>query len=415
MKHLFLLFCSSWATTICGQADVFELYQRSGQFYNTQAYHSFISTTDSLLSQVRNPDLLIRMSVAHQQIGNDKIALDYLQELGQLRVCVDIDTFSAFNSLVGLTRFKKIGKKLRRNCEPVNNSSLAFQLPEKKLIPEGIASHPSTGTFYLGSLAQRKVTTYNSAQGGRDLIKTGQDGLWSVLGMKVDPQRQALWLCSATEVDPAHEDAGLFGFDLEDGSLIQKILLPETDQAHLFNDLVITASKIYLTDSKAGKVWTWSRGETTLDALSTQKDFVYPNGIAIDPSHRYLFVADAIGIRRIDLVDQTETSLTSKPKAHLNGIDGLYFHENSLIAIQTAGQGTTRVVRFHLNKRLDGIRKMKILQTEHPEFVIPTTGTIYQGSFYYIANSHLRNLQPNGTIVREEELQGTKVFKIELQ
>lgn len=355
------------------------------------------------------------MSVAHQQIGNDKIALDYLQELGQLRVCVDIDTFSAFKSLVGLTRFKKIGKKLRRNCEPVNNSSLAFQLSEKKLIPEGIASHPSTGTFYLGSLAQRKVTTYNSAQGGRDLIKTGQDGLWSVLGMKVDPQRQALWLCSATEVDPVHEDAGLFGFDLEDGSLIQKILLPETDQAHLFNDLVITASKIYLTDSKAGKVWTWSRGETTLDALSTQKDFVYPNGIAIDPSHRYLFVADAIGIRRIDLVDQTETSLTSKPKAHLNGIDGLYFHENSLIAIQTAGQGTTRVVRFHLNKRLDGIRKMKILQTEHPEFVIPTTGTIYQGSFYYIANSHLRNLQPNGTIVREEELLGTKVFKIELQ
>ncbi len=415
MKQLFFLLCFSWATTIWGQVNVFDLYQRSGQFYQTEAYPAFISTTDTLLKQVRNPDLLLRMAVAHQQVGNSKIAIEYLQELAQLKICVDIDTFSVFTPLEGLTRFKKTSKKLRRNCEPINSSSLAFQLAEKTLIPEGLACHPSTGTFYLGSLAQHKVVQCGTDQGGSDLIQSGQDGLWSVLGMKVDPQRQELWLCSATEVDAAHEDAGLFGFHLKDGSLVQKILLPETDQAHLFNDLVITESKIYLTDSKAGKVWNWSRGDNTLQALNTQRDFVYPNGIAIDPSQRYLFVADAIGIRRINLIDQTEISLAPKLMAHLNGIDGLYFYENSLIAIQTAGQGSTRVVRFYLNKRLDSIRKMKILQTEHPEFVIPTTGTIYQGHFYYIANSHLRSLQPDGTIVGEEKLQGTKVFRIELQ
>mgnify|MGYP001792799278 CR=1 FL=1 len=152
-------------------------------------------------------------------------------------------------------------------------------------------------------------------------------------------------------------------FRSRDGALIDKILLPETDQAHLFNDLVLAGPKIYLTDSKAGKVWIWSRGEKTLTTLATTKDFVYPNGIAMDPTQQYLFVADAIGIRRIDLNAQTETAMIARRPVHLNGIDGLYFYKNSLIAIQVAGQGSTRVVRFYLNKKLDTVRKMEILQT----------------------------------------------------
>lgn len=415
MKHLILLFISCWTPFLWAQNNVIELYQRSGQLYAAEDFTKFIATTDSLLTQVRSPGLLLRMAVVQQQIGEEKIAVRYLRELNKLKVCVEIDTFSVFEQLRSKKRYGRIKKAFQQNCAPINNSQLAFQLSDPKLVPEGMASDPASGDFYIGSLAKDKVVKYDREAGEQNFTESGQDGLWSVLGMKVDPTGKELWLCSATGADPAHQDAGLFGFHLENGALINKILLPETTEPHLFNDLVFAGQKIVLTDSDAGKLYEWTRGNQTVTELSTQTPLVYPNGIAITPDQRFIFVADVRGVRQIDLQTKTEKKLRTKIPAHLNGIDGLYFFDHSLIAVQNAGQGRTRIVRFHLNKKMDAVRKMEILQTAHPEFVLPTTGTLYNDHFYYIANSHLRNLQPDGSIIRPEELQGTKIFKIKLR
>lgn len=415
MKHLLLLFLSCWPTFLWGQANIIELYQRSGQFYASEDFNNFISTTDSLLAQLRNPDLLLRMAVVQHRIGEDKTAIRYLKELSKLKVCVEIDTFSVFDELRQQKRFNRIKKTFQQNCVPTNNSQLTFQLSDPTLIPEGVAIHPASGRFYLGSLAQDKVVQYHQDEGEKNFTESGQDGLWSVLGMKVDPTGKELWLCSATGADPAHQDAGLFGFRLENGTLIDKVLLPETTEPHLFNDLVFAGQKIILTDSDAGKVYEWIRGDQTVTELRTKTPLVYPNGIAIDDHQRFLFIADVLGIRQIDLQTKAEKKIRGKIPVHLNGIDGLYFFDRSLIAVQNAGQGKTRIVRFYLNKKMDTVTKMEILQSHHPAFVLPTTGTIANGRFYYIVNSHLRNLEPDGTILREEELEGTKIFQIDLQ
>ncbi|MBX2872056.1 MAG: hypothetical protein KTR30_08150 [Saprospiraceae bacterium] len=414
MKHLILLFIFGWTPFLWSQNNVIELYQHSGQLYASEDFARFIPTTDSLITQVRSPGLLLRMAIVQHRMGEDKIALRYLKELSNIKACVEIDTFSVFEDLKQQKRFRRIRKTFQQNCVPIHNSQLAFQLSDPKLIPEGIASHPTSGHFYIGSLAKNKVVKYHQDTGEQNFTESGQDGLWSVLGMKVDPTGKELWLCSATGADPAHQDAGLFGFHLEHGTLIDKVLLPETTEPHLFNDLVFAERKILLTDSEAGKIYEWIRGAQTVTELATQTPLVYPNGIAIDSDQRFLFVADLLGIRQINLQTRTEKKIRSKVPAHLNGIDGLYFFDRSLIAVQIAGQGRTRIVRFHLNKKMDAVRKMEILQTAHPEFVLPTTGTIYDGHFYYIANSHLRNLQPDGTLLRTAELKGTKVFKIKI-
>lgn len=415
MKHLVLLFFACWPPLLWGQANVIELYQRSGQYYASDDFARFISTTDSLITQVRSPGLLLRMAVVQHRMGEDKIAIRYLKELSKLKACVEIDTFSVLAELKHKKGFSRIRKTFQENCVPIRNSQLAFQLSDPKLIPEGIASHPVSGHFYIGSLAKNKVVEYHKDEGEQNFTESGQDGLWSVLGMKVDPTGKELWLCSATGADPAHQDAGLFGFDLEDGSLIDKVLLPETTEPHLFNDLVFAGQKIILTDSDAGRIYEWVRGEQTVTELPTATSLVYPNGVAIDLNQRFLFVADVLGIRQIDLHTKVEKKIRSKVPAHLNGIDGLYYFDRSLIAVQNAGQGRTRIVRFYLNKKMDTITKMEILQSHHPAFNLPTTGTIANGRFYYIVNSHLRNLEPDGTILRQAELEGTKIFQIDLQ
>jgi hypothetical protein len=93
----------------------------------------------------------------------------------------------------------------------------------------------------------------------------------------------------------------------------------------------------------------------------------------------------------------------------------MYFYNNSLIAIQDTGNGDDRIVRFYLDNRGQQIIKTEILQSFHPDFNIPTTGVIVKDEFYYIANSQLRNLQPDGSLTQAETLKKPLIKKLKLQ
>jgi len=65
------------------------------------------------------------------------------------------------------------------------------------------------------------------------------------------------------------------------------------------------------------------------------------------PQTTILFVADAIGIIRIDLIIH-HRDVNSGPHSTLAGADGLYWYNGSLIAIQN-GIGSPRIAAFKLS------------------------------------------------------------------
>src|SRR5688500_7256663 len=67
---------------------------------------------------------------------------------------------------------------------------------EKDVIPEGIAVDVATGTIYVSSIFLKKIIAINNDGSHRDFIKSGQDGFLEGLGMKVDAQKQWLWIVS---------------------------------------------------------------------------------------------------------------------------------------------------------------------------------------------------------------------------
>jgi hypothetical protein len=57
-----------------------------------------------------------------------------------------------------------------------------------------------------------------------------------------------------------------------------------------------------------------------------------------------------------------------------------------------------------------------VLQShDHPEFAEPTTGVIANGALHVIANSHVSQFQPDGTIKDAEKLKGTAVLAVPLK
>ncbi len=76
------------------------------------------------------------------------------------------------------------------------------------------------------------------------------------------------------------------------------------------------------------------------------------------------------------------------PHSTLAGVDGLYWHKGSLIAIQN-GIGTPRVAAFQLAKDGVHVSKTTILEYRSNLCVLPTTGALREDDFYYIANSQV--------------------------
>ncbi|MBL8149039.1 MAG: hypothetical protein JNN15_03825, partial [Blastocatellia bacterium] len=249
----------------------------------------------------------------------------------------------------------------------------------------------------------------------KDFAVEKQDGMWGVLGIKVDAKNRILWVNTAAgpELKPDDGSAALFKYDLKTRKMIKKYVLDnKSHQAHLFNDLVINSKgDIFLTDSLSGTIYTVTSDKDELEILINPGEFFYPNGITISSDEKYLFVADwRAGVSLIDIEAKKFAILPHPENITLAGIDGLYFYRNSLIAVQN-GSKPERVVRFFLSERLDRVESEKILEVNNPLFIVPTTGLMLGDNFYYIANSQLDNYK-DGQISSAEQLKPISILSI---
>lgn len=107
------------------------------------------------------------------------------------------------------------------------------------------------------------------------------------------------------------------------------------------------------------------------------------------------------------------TKVGYSEKHSLIGIDGLYWHEGDLIGVQN-GFKPNRIIRIKLNRTLDHVAELTVLESNHPQYEIPTTGVVARGSFYYIANSQLRKLNEREEIAPPEKLKEPIILALPL-
>ena len=301
----------------------------------------------------------------------------------------------------------------------VNNSLVAFTIPEKNLIPENLAYNPDDKCFYVGSTHQRKVVKVAPDGTVSDFVREAQDGQWMVVGIKIDSVRQHVWFCSSIgDVMKGYKDdfgkhTGIFKYDLKSGKLIKKYLVEKPGELHFFNDLVLNkAGDVFLTDMEGKAIYNIRASKDELEILCTPANFTDPNGICISPDEKTLFVSTDEGLTSVNIQSGTATLLKHEPSLKVNGIDGLYFYKNSLVAVQN---GADRVMQFYLNTGFTEITRSRIIEANHPYFAQnPTTGVIVGSTFYYIANSQFGSFDSNHQIFPKEKLYEVLILKAAL-
>lgn len=360
------------------------------------------------------------LAKAYAMNGRKTQCIEILDDLAVIGFDFKIEKDSGFVNVWKHSLVKDISARAMKNSS-VQSSSVAFTVPEKDLIPEGITYDPRRNVFYLSSIYKRKVTALLPDGSTFDFAGEASNGLLSTLGMRVDAARNQLWVLSTMQSTNArhraHNEIGksiVHRYDLGTKRLAQTYTLNDTVN-HMFNDLTILSNgDVYLTDSEEGSIYKIDAKQNRLQRWHKAERIYYPNGITVSPDQQYLFVAHWGGIARISVADTQTVEILLKAKSTLTGIDGLYFYDNGLIAVQNGAGPQSRIMRFELNKEWNAVTRAIILESDHPSHNIPTTGVIVGDELYYIANSQLQSFSSDGKIFPDGKLEPTYILKLPL-
>ncbi len=386
--------------------------QKAIDEYKAKNYPAFLENAERAVQTgpFRHPWLMYHLARAYSLNGKTFEASKLLNELADMGLGTDSAENDDFRSLRSTAEWADLSKRLAAVKSSLVRSQTAFTIPEPDLLPEGIAYDPKRRTFYLGSF-KSKIVSIDAAGRKNDFKASGQDGLLSVLGMKVDARRRLLWVCNNTRDGVAF----VHKYSLDSGRLIKKYTLDEKPIRHEVNDIAFNRrGDVYVTDSLGAAVYEIPADTDELRLLVKLEQGVYPNGIALSRNEEQLFVATFAGISLIDIDTKTRTELAHVENIALTGADGLYLYGNSLIAVQNANPSPDRVIRLFLNAEGNKVEKARVIESNHPLYALPTTGVIVGDNFFYIANTQLNSVGAGGNISPSTKLRDLILLNVNL-
>ena len=393
-------------------------YGKASEAYRQNNLKEFLDNTKQCY-RIRPNSYTIQYNLAcAYSLSKDSIsALKLLHRMADVGFAPDIVSDSDFDFIRNSPGYAKLLKQFDTNKAPVINSELAFEIPEKDVIPEGICYDPVDKAFYLGSIFKSKILKIDSNGVITDFIKEKEHGFVTVLGMAVDAKRRILWAVSS--YDYYHKNipkeklgiSGIYKINIKDGSIINHYALDQTEH-HLLNDVTIAENgNVYISDSHVPAVYVVDEKTDAIKKIVDLPTGCYPNGITISPDQKRIFVATSFEIYIVNLIDNSISTLKHPENILTSNNDGLYFYKNSLIGVQSF---MGRITKFNLNNEQNSVESLTILEANNPLFDSPTTGTIVGNRFYLLANAQFNKINNEGKIAAINEINTTKILNIRI-
>jgi sugar lactone lactonase YvrE len=368
-----------------------------------------------------NPRLVYNLACAEALTGDLSGAAKHLESVLDRKLDLGIEADEDLAPLRAAPEFAPVARKLAALTAPVARSTVAFRLPERDLVTEGLAYDPKSRAFFVSSVHHRKILRRSSDGKVSDFVPEGRFGLEAILALRADPARRLLWACSAALPEMIGYEktldgsSALFAFDLDSGKLVRRATLPRKGKQAL-NDLAIAENgDVYATDSLAGGVYRLRAGSETLETVFAPGVFRSPQGIGFAPGEKRAYIAEyGQGIFSVDLAAGTREPLESPSDVPLQGVDGLLVHGDELVVTQN-GIRPIRVARLKLDTTGRRIVRGEILEMNSPNLDEPTLGVLVGDDFYYIANPQWGSFDKEGKMFPPEKLHEPTILKVSLR
>jgi sugar lactone lactonase YvrE len=394
-------------------------YQEAMRAYEAHDYPAFLTRArEAERLRPAHGGVIYTLACAYALTGDTAAALATLNRYARLGYVADVVADSDHAGTPGL---QQVRGRLARNQAPLVQSTVAFTLPERDLLTEGIAYDPRGKAFYVGSVHHRKIVRVDRAGRVSDFVTEGRDSLWAPLGMKVDPGRRVLWVAVSAVpqmsglVRSDDGRTGLFRCDLGSGRLTGRFLVRPDGTSHALGDLTISrGGDVYASDSRSPTIYLVRAGSDSAERFLTSPLLLSAQGMALTPDEQSMYLADySRGILRIDLTSRAVTLLPTSDSVLALGIDGLYLVDGRLLGIQN-GVAPHRVVRLTLSPSGDSISAGEVLERAHPRYAEPTLGVVVGHDLYYVANSQWERSGEDGHVTGPSPLLPPTVLRLRL-
>lgn len=273
----------------------------------------------------------------------------------------------------------------------------AVELEDRGLLPEGMAYDAPSESFFVGSIARRKIVRISKEGAVSDFTVEGA-GLDHVLGLAVDAPRRVLYAVSTSALTVEgrkNRHNAIFAFDVDSGRLLHRM---DIAGAIGLNDVAVApGGRIFTTDSGSGAVYEVSPDKEP-KAWVAPGELPGANGLAASPDASRLYVAHNTGIGVVDIAKGGVKRVANTTRETVAAIDGLYQWHGQLVGVQNV---TTpgRVVLITLSPDGGTITSVKTLLSHHHSALDePTTGAATDRGFFLLAATGTAHYSDQGTI-----------------
>ncbi len=396
-------------------------YKVAMKYYEQKDYDSLLINMQKALElRPNHPRILYNLAVSYVLDNKPPEAYKILRNMIKMGLFYHIEKDSDFGSLMQDDEFKKIVNEFKKNSEPINNSVIQFKYPEKDLIAESVAYDSVSGAFFLSSIHKRKIVKI-SKDGTTNDFSHQNKNIWSVFGIKVDARHRLLYACTSPMKQMVNfnekedGDGALLKFDIDSGKLLKEYYLDNKNASHILGDLTIDKEgNVYISDSKENAVYKLNYNTNKIEQIIKPGKFVSLQGLDLDEDNNNLYLADyALGLYRYNFKSSELIHIEPSENFVPQGIDGLYYYKNSLIAIQN-GINPQRVIKIYLNDKKNRVINWKTLEANNPLFDEVTLGVINNNDFYFIANGQWNSFNKDGLIFSLDKLKEPVVLHIKL-
>lgn len=378
------------------QSGVADSQQHIRDANAARAAGDFDGFTQSLeIAHRLNPQsLYTRYNLArgYAQTGRPGEALAMLEALVRMRVDFGMAEDPLLAPIADEPRFAALVESIAMQVAPAGDSRLQFAIERYDLVPEGIAH--DDGRLFFGSMRTGEVFVADRDGRYTKFASVGDEAALAAIGMTVDRERGVLWVIAAPSFVAAGHDAdapatgGLYGFDLDSGALRERY---ERAIDGGYNDVTVGPDgTLYLSGTEMGII---PPGAAAIQPLATSEPVFGSNGILVAPDGEHLVTsAYPAGIAVIRLSDGGTRFLEAPADTPLYGIDGMYWHDGGLLAVQN-GTPPWRLMHFTLDDALTRITATRTLEIANPD-IVPTTGTIIGDEILYIGQGPVPDTRP---------------------
>lgn len=398
--------------------------RKAGQAYQRRDIEGWVEATEEL-HRLRpfNQDFMRHLVEGHAQLGNLSKAFNMMLKMQQQGLSENWDRNQAVAPMREHNLYDHLNQLMVEAGKPFGDVSTWSTLGSEYAMPEAMAVDQRSGRIFVGTVRDGLIIYSDDGEAWQTFASPDDlSELQGVFDLAIDEERGHLWVATGAvpqfQGEPREDgvNSSLLRLDLESGELQAEYQVSAGSGRNLLGSLALADDgTVYAADTQSPVVYRLDPGSESLTPFFGHQNFTSLRGIALNGDDSLLYIADyELGIFVVDVSGGEQAWQLALPDTlNAGGIDGLFWWDQHLIAIQNAIT-PQRVVRLKLGQDGLGVTAVAPLAAGLKEFDMPTFGVMDGQDLYFLAGSHWQHVNAEGEAASGDEVPEVPIMTIDV-